>query len=137
TTADWLGPTTFVAWPDNASSTAVFQGTAGVVSLGTNITAGGLEFDTDGYQLTGPGTLTLAAPSSTILINTPAFGANRNATIDAPATASGDLFIDDGGPQATLNIGAGGALQVNGILTNSSDINVNGGTLVAGFLGGG
>ena len=40
-----------VAWPNTTANTADFSGTAGTVTLGSAITAGGLIFDTAGYTV--------------------------------------------------------------------------------------
>jgi autotransporter-associated beta strand protein len=55
----WDGNATDAAWV-NGSDTAVFTGTAGTVTLGVPITAGGLVFNVGGYTIAGGGnTLTL------------------------------------------------------------------------------
>src|SRR5262245_25916328 len=41
----------FVTWSNANPDNAIFDGTAGVVSLGANITAGTLRFNTDGYTI--------------------------------------------------------------------------------------
>lgn len=50
-------------WNNSNMDTAVFRGSAGVVTLGAPITAGGLRFSTTGYSLTG-GTLALTGSGS-------------------------------------------------------------------------
>ncbi len=53
-------------WSNASNDTAVFGSTAGTVTLGTPITAGGLTFNTTGYVVTGS-TLTLAGASAPII----------------------------------------------------------------------
>jgi len=53
------GPYDQATWSNATPDAAVFEGTAGTVTLGTGITAAGLTFDVDGYTLTSD-TLTLA-----------------------------------------------------------------------------
>ena len=57
----WDNLGTMVNWVNANNDTALFGGTAGTVTLGAPITAGGLTFTSNGYLLTGD-TLTLAAP---------------------------------------------------------------------------
>ena len=68
TLLNWdAGVASHVAWDNTAPlDTAVFGGTAGTVTLGTGITAGGLTFTTGGYTITG-NTLTLAGTSAPII----------------------------------------------------------------------
>ncbi len=51
-----------------AGNTAVFGGTAGAVTVGTQ-TASGLTFNSSGYQLVAPGTLTLAGAPATLTLS--------------------------------------------------------------------
>jgi len=56
TTANWSNGASDVVWPNVAANDdkAVFGGTAGAVALGVSIgNAGGIQFDTSGYSLTG------------------------------------------------------------------------------------
>ena len=76
-----------VAWDNtlNANDTAVFRGTAGTVTLGTGVTAGGLIFNTNNYILSGAGTLTLSGATPTIATGngiTAAIGSNTATVID-------------------------------------------------------
>lgn len=67
TLLNWdAGASPHVAWNNSNNDTAEFAGTAGTVTLGTGITAGGLTFNTAGYTVTGS-TLTLAGASAPIL----------------------------------------------------------------------
>ena len=63
-----LATTTFQTWNNAALDNAVFDGTAGTVSLGGAITAHNLTFNTTGYTVGGAGanTLTLAGAIPTI-----------------------------------------------------------------------
>jgi autotransporter-associated beta strand protein len=60
-----------VAWVNTNNDIAVFAGTAGTVTLGEDITIGGLQFNTTAYTLAGNNLLTLnfASGDNTILFN--------------------------------------------------------------------
>ena len=84
-------------------STAVFGGTAGAVTVGTQ-TAGGLTFNTSGYKLAAPGTLTLAGAPVALTL-----GRGVKATFDAgllPAGAGGLRFSIMGGGTLALTTDA-------------------------------
>ncbi len=55
-----------VAWNNANNDVAIFGGTAGSVTLGSNVTVGGMTFNTDGYSIaagSGPFSITLNAAS--------------------------------------------------------------------------
>jgi fibronectin-binding autotransporter adhesin len=57
-------------WPNDATHDAYFQGTGSTVTVDSSVTnAGNLYFATDGYTLTGSGTLTLGAGAATITVD--------------------------------------------------------------------
>ena len=87
---------TFVNWP-GTGNTAIFGGTAGTVTVGTQ-SANGVTFNTPGYTLSG-GTLTLAAGSS---VNTATSGGTTTVT----ATMSSSALTKTG--VGTLNYTGGG-----------------------------
>lgn len=62
-TANWWDTAGMVVWPDTTADTAIFSGTAGIVTLGMPLNVGTLQFDSDGYQITG-GTLTLGGAAT-------------------------------------------------------------------------
>ena len=75
TTTNWGtstgGPYDAAIWSNATPDSAIFQGTAGTVTLGGPITAGGLTFAVDGYTVTGntltlSGTTTVSAGTATI-----------------------------------------------------------------------
>ncbi len=78
----WWDTTADFAWPNAvAGDTAIFTGLAGVVQLGGNITAGGITFNSAGYNIldgSAGSKLTLTGPSS-IFANVS--GTNTLATI--------------------------------------------------------
>jgi fibronectin-binding autotransporter adhesin len=102
----------YSAWNNGALDSAVFGGTAGTVTLGAPISAGGLTFETTGYMLNG-GTLTLggAAPSVTT-------SPGVTATINSILAGTGGL----------TKAGTG-ALVLGGANAFSGDVNVLAGTL--------
>ena len=65
------GPYDAAIWSNATPDSAIFEGTAGTVTLGGPITAGGLTFAVDGYTVTGntltlSGTTTVSAGTATI-----------------------------------------------------------------------
>jgi hypothetical protein len=109
---------TFSSWDNSANNTAVFEGPAGTVTLGTGITVGGLTFDSN-YVLTG-NTLTLAA----------------NSTINAAVGTSTAI-------QSAVAVGAGvlvqgaGALNISGVLSGTTGGLTYAGTGTLTLSGGG
>ncbi|MEL7188506.1 MAG: autotransporter domain-containing protein [Pseudomonadota bacterium] len=114
TAGNWTnaaGDTNF-AWNDTF---AIFGGTAGVVTLGDDIAAEGLQFLVDGYTIAqGTGTLALTETSSNIRA-----ADDITATIDA-------ALIGTGG----INKVEAGTLILNGANTYTGDTTVAGGTLI-------
>ena len=100
-------------WNNAANDTAVFGGTAGTVTLGSGVTAGGLTFDTAGYVVTG-NTLTLAGATPTIT-------ANQNATISSIVAGT-----------AGFTKAGAGTLTLSGNNTYTGPVTINAGTLAVG-----
>ncbi len=104
TNAFWSNGTTDSIWNNAANDTAVFgggtsTGTAGVVTLGPGITAGGLTFNLTGYSVTGD-TLTFAGASSAISLAT-----GTTSTITSKISGASPLAISAvaGTPTLILN----------------------------------
>ncbi|WP_353152475.1 autotransporter-associated beta strand repeat-containing protein, partial [Pollutimonas bauzanensis] len=104
----------FRAWDNVALDTAVFGGTAGTVTVGGALNAGGLTFTTANYTLNG-GTVTLGGASPTIAV------ASGNATINSTIagntgvtkSGAGNLILNNANTfSGGLRVGAG-ALTVN------------------------
>ena len=106
-----LGP--YWTWNNAALDNAIFQGTAGTVTLGVPITAHNLTFNVHNYTLTG-GSLTLAGTAPTI-------GGAGNATIASNILGTAGLTKD-----------GTGNLTLTGANTFSGGIFLNGGGLYAG-----
>lgn len=99
----------------NAASTAVFEGTAGTVTVGTISANAGVTFKTDGYTLSS-GTLTLGAASDV-----------ANAiTVDTGLQATINTVL--AGTNGMTKAGAG-TLVLGGANTYTGGTNVNGGIL--------
>ena len=99
---------------------AIFEGTAGTVTLGANISFIGMQFITDGYTITAPGSQTLiAAPGTTIRVDS-----GVRATIAAP--------IVDGSTPGSLTKTDLGTLILTGTNTYSGGTTISGGTLQLG-----
>lgn len=134
------GASPHVAWVNTNNDVSIFSGTAGTVTLGTAVTAGGLQFNVTGYTISGS-TLTLAtgatvsvagdATISSILAGSSGFtktGFGRLA-LTAANTYSGTTtvsagFIDftnispasfGGGSGRNISIVAGGGVRRNTI----------------------
>ncbi|MHA6644790.1 beta strand repeat-containing protein [Mesorhizobium sp. A623] len=106
----------YTAWGNSASDNAIFGGTAGTVTLGSPITAGGLTFNLGGYTLSG-GVLTLGGVTPTIST----IGSNTGVIINSVIAGSSGL----------TKAGAG-VLSLYGINTFTGDINLNAGRINAG-----
>ncbi len=124
TIKNWdAGASPHVAWDNTNNDTAVFGGTSGTVTLGANVTVGGLTFNTNGYSVapgTGPFGITFGAPGD---INV--------------STGTTTITAAIGGSSAITKTG-GGTLVLNATNTFSGGITVNGGSLhpkTAGSLG--
>ncbi len=103
------------------SAFAVFGGTAGVVTVDNHngqVSASGMQFQTDGYRVTGDA-VDLAGGASTIRVGDgTALGATMTATIDATLSGAGMLVKDDLG-----------TLVLSGANTYSGGTSVHAGTL--------
>ncbi len=145
----WDGVSVDQAWP-NSTDTAIFTGTAGAVTLGAPISAGGLTFNSSGYSILGGGNvLTLAAPtgssSSVIAVNGIGFRdtiaaqvsgssqivKNGDGTLVLSNTSNnfnGNVLVNQGALVITdpLQLGSASLISVNG----SNQINNTGGSLV-------
>ena len=103
----------------NAADVADFGGTAGTVTLGTGVTAGGLQFDTSGYLITG-NTLTFGAPFTITTNATTATVASILAGSNTLTTAgAGTLVLSGGSNSFTGNISV-----TAGVLSFTSDGNL-------------
>jgi autotransporter-associated beta strand protein len=115
TLLNWdAGASPHVAWNNSNNDTAVFAGTAGIVTLGTPITVGGLIFNTTGYSITGS-TLTLAGASAPVI----------SAGTSITATISGDIA----GTNGLEKTGAGTVILSGTNNTYSGTTTVTAGTL--------
>lgn len=120
--AVWSNGTTDVVWPNTSSDIAVFgnnNGTAGIVSLGSAVTAGGITFNaaTSGnYTIAGgAGTFTL-----TLAGTTPTITSNVDAAISAAIAGS-----------AALAKAGAGKLTLSGTNTYTNGTVISAGTLAA------
>ncbi len=123
TTLNWGtaagGPYNTATWSNATPDSAVFEGTAGIVTLGTNIIVGGLTFNAVGYAITGH-TLTFGAAASI----------RGNQVNPTSATISSILA----GGAAIAKTGSG-TVTLNGAAVNTFNggLVLNGGTLLADF----
>jgi autotransporter-associated beta strand protein len=128
----WNNADPNVSWP-NTDNRAVFAGTAGTVTLGSNINAGGLSFSTTGYRIAGgagPFALTLSgsAPSE---ISVERFG--TRATIDAQLSGTNKLVKTGNGVLVLTNNNnnSGGVLINQGTLVVTNQNQLGSGNLVS------
>ena len=115
TTASWFNGSTFVTWSAVAFDNAIFNGTAGTVTLGVPIRAHNLTFNTTGYTVAG-GTLTLGGTTPTITT-----GAGMTAGISSVLAGTAGL--------ATAGTGT---LVLSGANTYTGATTINAGTLQYG-----
>ncbi len=110
---------------------AFFQGAAGTVTLGEDVSANIIQFSTDGYLVTGAATLTLLSPS-VLAPGLIRVDAGVTATIAAPI--AGTVGVEKSDP---------GTLILTGTNTYSGGTKISGGILqigngsTTGILGGG
>ena len=126
----------YQAWNNENNDHAVFQNSAGTVSLGAAVTAQSVTFGVSGYTLSGSSTLTLAGGTGTIATN--AFNATISAVIGGSTgltktgsgtrtftgtnTFTGGVTISAG----TLSVGNGGAAgALAGNIANNSALTFN------------
>ncbi|MDI9853846.1 autotransporter-associated beta strand repeat-containing protein [Comamonas sp. 17RB] len=103
-----------------ADKFAVFQGTAGTVTVNGNLSVNGMQFLTNGYSIigasTGNNTLNLAGSSTPVRVDP-----GVTATLGVTLAGSGELHKMDAG-----------TLVLNGANTYSGGTTLNGGTVVLG-----
>ena len=135
-------------WVNANLDSAVFGGTAGTVTLGTDITVGGLRFDTTAYTITGATnskTLTFGAATNNIIFNNAVTAATITGAVTGAANKDvvlsnatgqnniGTLTLNGtstGGWSGATTINAGMTLALAGsnqALLNTSGITLNGG----------
>jgi autotransporter-associated beta strand protein len=105
--ANWYNGTSDVTWQDNSAlgiNTAVFGGTAGIVTLNSSVSASNLLFNTTGYTISGSGALTLGA------------GGINAASLTSGATTVGVGLVLPV-VQEAWQVGSGGTLNINGAVT--------------------
>jgi len=134
----WDNAGTMTAWNNAGGHVAIFGGTAGTVTLGENITAAGLTFNSSGYLLDGNGktltfggaiTVTNAGHSAAIdaaitLSSSVSFGGTGDLTL-----AAGSSILGNGGTGQTLSKSGLGTTVLGGTITETGNLNVSGGVL--------
>lgn len=141
--SSWTNATGALNAPYTSAAFAVFQGTAGTVTVDDSagpVQASGLQFAVDGYTVSG-GTLTLVGGQSTIRVGDgTATGAGYKATIASVLTGDTQLIKADAGTLilSGANSYTGGTEVAGGTLQIGSDgnlgaaagsVTLNGGTL--------
>jgi fibronectin-binding autotransporter adhesin len=136
TSANWVSPTT---WPSSGTDNdALFDGTAGTVTISGGVTANDITFGVTGYTVTGS-TLTLnggATPVVSVTTGTAAIGSQIQGTAGLTKSGAGTLELSAANTfsgivtvnQGTLilkNTNANNGLAVQ----NASSILIDGGTM--------
>jgi len=113
TALNWWNGASDVAWTDTTGTTdlATFAGTAGTVTLGTNLGALGLVFNTTGY--------TLALGANTLSLGTS--GIDASTLTSGTTTISGGGGVTLGGAQS-WTVGTGSTLAVSSIVGGSGPL---------------
>ena len=134
-TANWWDTAGMVVWPETTADTAIFSGTAGIVTLGEPVNVGTLQFDSNGYQVTGS-TLNLGGAAT---INVTA--GNHAAVLSDIAGSSGLVKTGAGtlnlGPtnsftgSTVINAGVVEVYKDESLGSGNGAIQINGGTLSA------
>jgi autotransporter-associated beta strand protein len=102
---NWFNGTADVAWNNANGDSAVFAGSAGTVTLGTGITAGGLTFDSDGYTVTGNTLSLVGSPASlSVVPGASATIAANTSGGSVTKTGSGTLTLSGSGDNANLGL---------------------------------
>ena len=100
TLTNWdAGAVPHVAWVNANNDLAIFGGTAGIVTLGSTITANALTFNTTGYSVTAS-TLTLGGPS-------PALSSSTGSSSIASTLAGTGGFTKTGAGTVIINPATG------------------------------
>jgi autotransporter-associated beta strand protein len=124
------------------SSFAVFQNTAGVVTVDGTHSVTGLQFLTDGYRLNGgvAGQLLLSNAASAIRVDTgitATLGVNLGGSGGLNKLQGGTLVLDGSNSYSGDTLVSGGTLRVNGSVGNGAVTVASGATLAGtGSLGG-
>ena len=158
TIQNWdVGVSPHVAWNNANDDIAVFGGTAGAVTLGANVTVGGITSNTNGYSIApgvGPFAITFGTPGNidvstgTTTISAAIGGSaitkigGGTLTLTGTNTYTGGTTLSAGtlATSADAHLGAaGGGITVNGnstwnmggavAVTYNRDLTINGGTL--------
>jgi fibronectin-binding autotransporter adhesin len=139
---NWTDQDGVVNAPYTDAAFAVFQGAAGTVTVDTSlgsVKASGMQFDVNGYRITGD-PIELAGPKATIRVGAGSVGEDYVATIDAILTGNSQLEKTDPGTLVLsgTNTYTGGTAINGGTIQIASDANLgeaagglsfNGGTL--------
>ena len=98
----WWDGSALVPWNDADDDTAIFPSTGGLITVNSSVSAGGLEFDAGGYQLSSGagGSLTLAGGTPTVSV----VHAADSDTLALPITTT--LLIKTGAGTLVLNTAA-------------------------------
>ncbi|MEY4939335.1 MAG: hypothetical protein RIQ93_1070 [Verrucomicrobiota bacterium] len=129
------GGSTYQAWVNGNNDDAVFQNTAGTVTLNAAVTAKSVTFGSTGYTLAGASALTLGA-TGTGVIDTGAFSATISApvagTVGLTKIGSGTLILSGAKSYTGTTTVSAGALRVNGTLAAVGAVTVSNSATLGG-----
>jgi autotransporter-associated beta strand protein len=146
TTSNWAANTSspygFTTWSPNTTSngnTAVFQGTAGAVSLSGTIYANALQFDVSGYTIQS-GTLYLSQSSPTITVTNSSHTATISSVVTGSAglkkSGSGTLILSGANSYLNTTTISAGTLSVSNVVVSGGGTSGLGNSTTAVVLGG-
>ena len=138
-TANWLSAGVDAIWSNAGGDTAVFQGMGGLVTLATNITAGGMVFDGPGYSLGGNGSaqvlmlgaggITVSSSGGPITIGDASLSLQLAGAQSFSNNSTGLLAIagkvSNGGSLLTLGSISSGGITLSGGLSGAGGLTIN------------
>jgi len=127
------GPYNVSTWGNATADVAVFEGTAGIVTVGQNLNVGNLTFTTTGYSLIADAARTLSGPStiSVSLASGVTASIGANITFTTNSTTSGFNLIGANQTTSVLNLsGTVKNLTANNNSVNGLTVNINTGGLI-------
>lgn len=155
TTVRWnfLNAGVYRSWSNSPDKSAMFSGTAGTVTLGDNITARNLIFDTTGYTIAGSGSNTLTLDGFGAFVDTGVGNQTISAVISGDdgliKKGNGSLLLTGANTytehtlveRGTLTVGVGGSISHpagyllvgTSTTTGTGTLQLTGGTISSSF----
>lgn len=118
------------AWANTTADVAVFEGTAGTVTVGQNLNADRLDFNVTGYELTAASPVTLTGAGATNYNLASGVTATIGANVTLQSSAGSQTWNIKGGNKTTSILNLGGVIRNNTANASSlldATLNVNSG----------